>query len=526
MTLGPALGPTHGSSGRDPASIAGAALPVEERTTLLVVGAGYAGLAAALAAARAGQAVVLVDENPIPAETMGDDVPQFFGGRVGGAARNKGAMTEAFVASDPLIEQAFDAGVDVRLGVACWGIYANGPSVGWLPGPVAGLADGERSWLIGAKRIIVATGRRDMGLAFDGWAQPGVMGMEAAYRLATRYGALDVRRAIVLGSTAEAMTGAAALQAAGVEILAIVEPGPAPLADPGDLPILCHHSIRRAEGGPDGVEAVTLAGPLGEIRITCDTVILAVGAVPLIELLDSVHCRTVFDPARGGHVPVLDADLRTSVPAILAAGDCAGIWPGKSRNPAIAAAEGRRAALGEGAIDSAPLPAHDIAAYRLGWVRDAVLAGRDEPYVCQCEEVTAREIMEVRPPRYLDAKPDRRNTRELTSLLGNGPPNPDQVKRLTRAGMGLCQGRRCREQVAALLALGANVPLAEVPLAAHRAPVRPMPLRLAAASEEDPHVAEHWDVWFGMKSQYVPHWRAPEHFTSATRDAGDDRGTE
>ena len=57
-------------------------------------------------------------------------------------------------------------------------------------------------------------------------------------------------------------------------------------------------------------------------------------------------------------------------------------------------------------------------------MRSAVLGAVSEPYVCQCEEVTAREILEVRPPRYLQAKPDRRNTRELSSLLGNGPLSP------------------------------------------------------------------------------------------------------
>ncbi len=509
---------------RDPVAIAGATLPVPERTDLLVVGAGHAGLAAAIAAAEAGHQVVLVDENPVPAETMGDDIPLHFGGRMTGAARNRGAMTEAFVASDPQIERAFDAGVDLRLGVTCWGLYANGPSVGWLPGPVAGLSDGARSWLIGADRIIVATGRRDMGLAFDNWAQPGVMGMEAAVRLATRYGALDVRRAVVLGTTAEAVAGAATLAAAGIDIAALIEPGPASLEPPGSLPVLLRHEVRRAETGPDGVTAIILEGPGGETRIPCDAIILAVGTVPLIELLDSANCRIAFDPARGGPVPILDAEARTTVPAILAAGDCAGIWPAKSRDPAIAAAEGRHAALGHHA-PPAPTPAHDMEAYRLHWVRTATIAARTDPHVCQCEEVTAREIMEVRPPRYLAAPAERRNTRELSSLLGNGPPNPDQVKRLTRAGMGLCQGRRCREQVAALMALASGTPLRDIPLATHRAPVRPMSLGLAAAEAEDPRVAEHWDVWFGMKSQYRSFWDLPKHYTAATRDDGA-RGSE
>jgi hypothetical protein len=120
--------------------------------------------------------------------------------------------------------------------------------------------------------------------------------------------------------------------------------------------------------------------------------------------------------------------------------------------------------------------------------------------------VTAREILEVRPPRYLNWERPLRNSAELSALLGNGPPNPDQVKRLTRAGMGLCQGRRCRDQVAALLALGGNIGLGDVPLATHRAPVRPLPLGLAGTLPESVAMAEHWDVWFGIPGQVKSYW--------------------
>jgi len=552
---------------RDPVSIAGKTLAVAEQTELLVIGAGPAGLAAALEATRLGLKVVLVDENPVPAEEMGEDIPHLFGGRMSGAVRNRAAMTDAFIASDPAIAAAFDAGVDLRLGTLCWGVFANGPAVGWLPGPVAGLADAERSWMIGATQVIVCAGRRDMGLAFPGWELPGVMGMVAAEHLARRYGALDVRDAVVLGSTPEALDGARRLRDAGVRIAAMLELAPAPV-DPAaidcGIELLCGHVVRRVEG-VDGVQRLIVApreAPSREREIPCDTVILGVGTVPVIELLDAAGCGVAFAPERGGHVPVLDAGQRTTLSHLLAAGDCVGVWPAKSREAEIARAEGRCAArsaavalgravsdvapaddlplpLREGAggrgssrgrIETphggtpppAPLPqgegenGRDLAAYRLDWVRATVIEAAGAPYVCRCEEVTAHDILEVRPPRYLGSQTDQRNRRDLVSLLGEGAPNPDLVKRLTRAGMGVCQGRRCREQVACLLALGAGVDLAAVPLATHRAPARPLPLRLAA-QPESPEMAAHWDTWFGMESQYAPFWDAPRHHVAAER---------
>jgi thioredoxin reductase len=532
----------------DPRSTVSSRLEVGETADLLVVGGGPAGLAAAIEAARSGISVILADENPVPAEVMGDDVPLHFGQRMGGAVRNRSGMTEAMLASEPLLETALEAGVDVRLSTFVWGLYANGRSVSWLPGMVAGLSDGAASWMLGCKTTVVAAGRRDMGLAFPGWERPGVMGATAAERLATRYGALDARRAVILGTGAEALLAALAMHRAGIAITAIVEQadapiGPAPLLKQihkSGIEILTRHVIAGAEGGAEGVTAARLA-PLDdagrrqdEKRIECDTIVLGIGAVPVIELLDAAGCRSAWFPGRGGHVPIVNAAQMTSVPGIYSAGDCAGVWAEKSGDRAIAEAEGRRAAqaavkaargqtasdpvLPENAAEPStlePLAAEPSAgmppAYRLDWVRAAVVEavlppGQAEPHVCQCEEVTARDILEVRPPRYLQWDRPRRNSMDLTALLGEGAPSPDQVKRLTRAGMGLCQGRRCREQVAALLALGAGTALSEVPLATFRAPVRPMPLSLAGSVPESEEMARNWHVWFGIEGQVTPYW--------------------
>jgi thioredoxin reductase len=533
----------------DPKSIAGTELPLAEQTDVVVIGAGPAGLAAALQAASEGRSVILVDENPISATTMGENLPLHFGGGMTGVVRNRNAMLEAVASAMPGLEEAFTAGVDVRLGTACWGLYAPGADVGWLPGPVAGLMDDARSWMVGAERIVVAAGRRDMGLAFQGWEKEGVMGIGAALRLATLYDALRPRRVVVLGTSAETLQAALMLQARGVVIAAVVDSGAVPIGpasflaelEAGGAQCLFGHAPRRAEGA-ETVDALTLV-PVDaegryvsglEIRIACDGVLLGVGHVPVVELLDAAGCRVVFDALRGGTVPVLDAAQATSKPGIYAAGDCAGIWPSKTLDPAISVAEGRRAvsALVEPAASA---PDGSLGEDRLTWVRAAVLDAGDDAYVCQCEEVTAREILELRPPRYLnqdmaangeDAVAARRNARDLRSLLGDRP-HPDQVKRLTRAGMGTCQGRRCREQVAALLALASGLPYDGVAPASYRAPVRPIPMSLAAAtSVESAAMARHWDTWFGMPAQYIPFWDVPAQYIAARRPRDDEAASE
>jgi NADPH-dependent 2,4-dienoyl-CoA reductase/sulfur reductase-like enzyme len=239
----------------DPKSVAGKPLPIQESCQLLVIGAGPAGIAAAACASQLGLKVVLADENPVPATVMGDDIPLHFGRRFSAAARNRTAMLEAFIAREPAIAQLFEAGVDVRLGTSVWGLYANGPSVGWLPGPVAGLHDNDGNFvMLGCERVIVAAGRRDMGLAFPGWHLPGVLGITAAQLLSERFGVLDARRVVVLGTSAEALVATRSLRNAGVKIAALVEVASAPigptslLRELADISVLCGHTVRRAIG--------------------------------------------------------------------------------------------------------------------------------------------------------------------------------------------------------------------------------------------------------------------------------------
>jgi len=156
----------------------------------------------------------------------------------------------------------------------------------------------------------------------------------------------------------------------------------------------------------------------------------------------------------------------------------------------------------------------------MAWVRASILEAPARPCVCQCEEVSRGDILSLRPPRYL-GRPPAADPRELRGFaaLEAPAPHPDAVKRLTRAGMGCCQGRRCREQIAALLAIASDRPFAQVPLATYRPPVRPLRLDQLAALPEAPAMAEHWESWFGIPTQWVPFWSVPAVHTAEARDA-------
>ncbi len=511
----------------DAGSTAGKTLAVRRHVEVLVIGAGPAGCAAACEAARHGLGVVLIDENPVDPASIGLDVPFHFGGRAGGALRNRGAMIERLIDASPAIGEAFEAGVDVQLGVAAWGLFVPRPGIGWIGRPSAGLTDGETSWFFSFDAAILATGRRDAGIAFPGWDLPGVMGVTAATHLLTRYQALDSRSIAVLGSGAEATSFAEAARAAGLTIAAMVEASPEPV-DAEACARLAASGVTTVSGamigsatGRSDVERVTVVslddGAL-LAEIACDTVVLATGAVPVVELFDVAGAATVFAPERGGHVPLIGPDGETTVPMLFGAGDCTGVSDERFRDPAIAAAEGVRAAaavaraLDKAAPSARPVPTAQPegqggATRREVWARASLAVAGTETLICQCEEVGVADLLGLKPPRYLGCGQVAGAARDLLAFAAEGQLNQDHVKRLTRAGMGACQGRRCREQVGAVLAAATGTPAGAIPLPSYRAPVRPLPLSAFGDAEEAPAIAENWEGWFGIESQWIPYWR-------------------
>jgi thioredoxin reductase len=521
----------------DPRSIAGK-MPVPDRhVSLVVVGAGVAGVAAAIAAARAGVEVVLIDEHPVDNDMMAMDVPLCFGQRMDGSVRNRALMLERVVESNPELASAHEAGVDVQLGTYVWGAFVNGPAVQELPGPMLGLADDRRSWLLGYDRLVVAAGARDVLLGFPGWERAGTLGAGGAAALLTRYRALAARRLLVLGSGALGLSTAALALERGVEVAGIVEVaaqvrGDAALATAlagRGVPFFPAHTIREARGRTGEIESVVLVAvnrdgtPVAgsEREIECDAVCWAVGLVPSVELLHLVGARLRFVGALGGWVPDVDARMRTRAPAVFAAGDCAGFHEGLLAAPEVARAQGRLAGLAAAeslgarvevetrrGVAATPPATAEVHGHWRAWLDSLIAAGGWEVNVCQCEEVTRRELVETEPPRYLKWQSPQMRARSVTTLLRDGPLNQDQIKRLTRAGMGPCQSRRCREQVGLLLARAADTTLDRIPLPTFRPPIRPLPLNVLWPADEPTAMREEWVSWFGIPTQFSPHWTA------------------
>lgn len=501
----------------DPACYVEAKRPkASAHVSLLVVGGGEAGTAAAIAAAKLGISTLLIEEHPVPAELMALDVPLHFGQRMARTSGNAGPM-EHILESRPDLAEAYELGIDVQLGVCVWGVFPGHPLL-------VGLADADRSWFVSCERIIVASGARDLCIGFSGWEKPGVMGAQAALQLIERYDTFTGSKMVVLGGGALGLRVVESALKHGIAVAGVVEiDGHSEAAETANrldelsVPYYPGHLIARADGAAE-VETAVIARPDGtQITLACDTLVMAIGTVPNIEILDVLNCQLDFDTGKGGWIPRRDPGCATTVPMVYAVGDCAGLGGdviAEGRRAAVAVAKslglpiaGDAAAAVTASISAEPSHAQDRSVERARiWMRAQVaLGGLDVP-VCQCEEVTRREVIELRPPRYLACGAGRTPARGLRALAADGPLNQDQVKRLTRAGMGPCQGRRCREQIQILMEADGSLKPGLIPLARYRMPVRPLPAEILAAEDENAALRDHWVAWFNISTQWLAHW--------------------
>lgn len=293
-----------------------------KRYDLIVVGAGPAGLSAAIQAARYGAKTAVFDENASPGGQLFKQIHKFFG------SKEHHAKVRGFNIGKELLREASDAGVTVHLNAVVMGIYDNKEILVNMQGETAHYK---------ADAIIVAAGARENMIPFPGWTLPGVMGAGAAQTLMNLHGVRPGQRVLMVGSGNVGLVVGYQLIQAGVELAAVIDAAPrvggygvhaAKLARMG-VPFHVSHTVLRAEGD-DRVTGAVIAQvdtrfqpiPGTEKRLDVDTICMAVGLSPMSQLTSMIKCRS---EDRGGTVPQVNQWGETSIPGIYAAGDVAGI---------------------------------------------------------------------------------------------------------------------------------------------------------------------------------------------------------
>lgn len=293
---------------------------------ILVIGGGPAGLAAAIRAGQTGAKVVLIERDDFLGGQLIKQTHRFFG------SKREHAGTRGFRIAEELKTKIKELeNVEVLLSATALGYYDDRV--------VTVLVD-EKMQKIKADKIIMATGAHEKFLPFINNDLPGIYGAGAVQTLMNVFGIIPAQRILMVGAGNIGLIVSYQLMQAGVEVAAIIEGAPkiggylvhASKIRRLGVPILTRQTIKSAKG-QEKVEKAVICRlddrwqqvPGSEQELTVDGICLAVGLSPLVEMLWQAECAMVYIPELGGHVPIRDQNLQTSVSHIYVAGDAAGV---------------------------------------------------------------------------------------------------------------------------------------------------------------------------------------------------------
>ncbi len=417
---------------------------------VLVVGAGAAGLAAALAAAEAGARVILADEQPEPGGALRHEAGAVIDGQDGwtwaqGAAARLRAME------------------NVRLlpRTTAFGYYAQN-LIGLvervsehLPAPLADLPR-ERLWKVRASRVVLATGAIERHMVFPGNDRPGIMLASAARTFLNHYGVAIGRRVGVYTACDSAYHAALDMKKAGIDIAAIIDQRDNPQGPAVDearaLGIEVHPGrvVTRASGGKR-VSSIAIAPKAGGAprSIRVDALVTSAGWTPSLHLFSQSRGRIAFDVAGKRFLPGEAAQ------DCVCAGSCNGTDDlDDTLAEAFAAghAAARAAGIKAGKAGARPRAEADESMAG-GMLGDMGAEEGKKAFVDFQNDVTARDI--------------RQAVRE-------GMRSIEHVKRFTTNGMATDQGKTSNLHGLAIAAEALGKPVPEVGLTTFRPPYTPV----------------------------------------------------
>lgn len=415
---------------------------ISEPLDVAIVGAGPAGMAAAIALRARGLSVAVFDEQPSPGGQIYRNILR------AGRDRRADILGPDYVAGLDLAERFLACGADYKSRATVWRIGEDGLS--WAS-PQGG---GECP----ARRVLVATGAMERPFPVEGWTLPGVMTAGAAQILIKTSGAV-ADDAVFIGCGPLLYLVVFQYLQAGVRVRALLdtaEPGnrikaalhlPGAFAAPSYLAkgikllaairragIAVHRNVSNvALVGEGRLSAVRWTDASGSHELACERAFLHQGIVPNVNITMAARCEHRWNERQLSWQPVIDRSGRTDLDWLYVAGDVAGIGGARA-----AQFSGEMAALA--IIDDLGRAGSAAAPARMRFQRARELAVRpfldvlyrprdglrrpqaEDVIVCRCEEIRRRDV---------------------AAAAAQGCPGPNQLKAFTRAGMGPCQGRMC-----------------------------------------------------------------------------------
>jgi sarcosine oxidase subunit alpha len=468
---------------------------------LLVVGAGPAGLGAALAAARAGARVVLVDEQSEPG-----------GALLGGTDRIDGGPALDWVAAATAELATFPDVLHLQRTTA-FGHYDDGfvlaleRRTDHLGAAAPRNRSRQRVWRIRARHVLVAAGAHERPVVFADNDRPGIMLAASARTFLHRYGVLAGRDAVVFTTDDGAYAAAVDLADAGARVHAVVDARPEAPAqwraecERRGIPVRTGQVVAGTEGA-QRVSAALVAelrdGELGEReRIACDLLLVSGGWNPAVHLFSQARGRLRYDAGMGAFLP------GETLPGTSVAGSAGGVLDleGCLRDGERAA----RAALADlgiasvrGAAPPSAAPGPERIPPRVLWhVPDPDGGGRTQ---------------------FVDVQRDA-TVADIARAVGAGMRNLEHIKRYTTIGTAHDQGKTSGVVAAGITAELLGVPVADLGTTTFRPPYTPVAFAALAGRNRgvlfDPErvTALHdWHVARGAVFEDVGQWKRPRYY--------------
>jgi sarcosine oxidase subunit alpha len=451
---------------------------------VLVIGAGPAGLAAALAGAEAGHRVILCDEQAeLGGSLLSTPESTFLAHAITALSRSPHVTLLSRTTAFGMFAQNFVALAE-RI-------------TDHIDNPAANLPR-ERLWQVRARQIVLATGAIERPMVFPGNDRPGIMLAGAAQTYLHRFGVLAGKHAVLVTDCDDSYAAALDLAAAGVTIVAIADSRAAPGDEVGNaaraagLNVLPATTVKATQGRLR-VQSITLATAVGQTQqIACDVVLMSGGYTPSIHLFSQARGKLRFDPASGAYVP--DGDLA----GIVCAGACRGLH---DLQPCIE--DGREA--GRIALD------------RLAQ-SDAAPEQRTSISTSTAAAPTAQPSHHGRA--FVDFQNDV-TTKDLALAVREGFVSVEHIKRYTTVGMATDQGKTSNINALGLVAGARGTDISQVGLTTFRMPYTPVTFgTLAGAARGDlfdparQTPLHSWAELHGAVFEDVGLWKRARYFPS------------